>query len=1154
MRNDMQDENHTGPRAGRVEEAASAPTDLDGSRLADLARASDLLGSSLDYEATLLALGDLVVPRFADWYAVDLVNGDGSVMNIAVKHADRAKIALALDLRRRFPPKPEDPTGVVAVARSGRSEWYREIPDEMLLGTTQDPDLLRILLGLGLRSAITVPLVAPGSTLGAITLISAESGRLYDETDLRFAEELGRRAGLAIANARLFSAEHEARARAEASEARLKALSATSRALAASLDLDVTLQKVANLGTDHLADAAVVYLAGDDGRLRSVAFAAREADRLEPLRRLEEVYEPSANPNSLVHLAYTTGRTQIRQTVDIESFASGAGPDAAAIMRGLRARSGMGLPLVIAGRRVGVLALSWTQEKAIGTEDVELAEEIARRMARAIENARLFAAERRARRRVATVSRASARLTESLDYGTSFQVLASLVLDEEIADFCLIDVLEDDGSIRRALAVHQDPAKAWLAEELFRRPPDPAGRIPVAVAMRTARRVESEVTDEVLGAIAPDDEHLDLMRHIGGKNFVAIPLVARGRVLGGVTLSSTTHLLSADDIELAEEIAARAAVVMDNARLLLAERRAAERLAMLARVSDLLAGSLDYPGAYERLGQLLVSGLADLCLIDLLDARGGISRLAAVHAEPAKQHLADILRERYPPVPGGPHPVARVVETGRPEFLPLMPTEFLRGTTQGDEHFRLVTELGFESFMSIPIQARGVILGALTLISTNPARRYGEGDLETATEIAARAALHLDNARLYAAQARAVRQASRLQRIVDTTFSSGSLGELLHQILGAIVRELGTDLAAILLMDEHQPVLHMRAAVGLEERILSTVAVPVGRGFAGRIAASRKPLVVGDVRSFDVVSTYLKERVHSIVGVPLLLNDEVIGVLHTGSITARAFDEDDVVLLQLAADRAAIAISRAELYEREHEISTILQRSLAPRALPSIPGIEVAVVFEATGRGVEVGGDFYDVFPIDGSTWGLVVGDVCGKGPEAAGVTALARNAIRTLSMREPSPGRILAGVSETMLRSGVDRFCTVAFVTFEPGASPAGLTFARGGHPPALLLRQDGSVEQFEPEGPLLGVFETPTFEEQRSELRPGDALLLFTDGLIERNPGLAGEHELVRLLSACAGMDAGSIAQRLRETLGGEAPTDDVVAVVVRRALPKG
>ena len=179
-------------------------------RLAFLADASELLAGILDPDAALAELADLSVPRIADWCGIELVEDDGTLRNVAVAHADPDRVRLAAELRSSYPIDPEAATGVPNVIRTGRSELYSEIDEEMLARSAQDAEHLRIMRELGLVSVMIVPLVARGRSIGAVSFVAAESGRRYDEHDLELAEDLARRAALAIDNSMLFKREHEA--------------------------------------------------------------------------------------------------------------------------------------------------------------------------------------------------------------------------------------------------------------------------------------------------------------------------------------------------------------------------------------------------------------------------------------------------------------------------------------------------------------------------------------------------------------------------------------------------------------------------------------------------------------------------------------------------------------------------------------------------------------------------------------------------------------------------------------------------------------------------------------------------------------------------------------------------------------------------------
>jgi serine phosphatase RsbU (regulator of sigma subunit) len=271
--------------------------------------------------------------------------------------------------------------------------------------------------------------------------------------------------------------------------------------------------------------------------------------------------------------------------------------------------------------------------------------------------------------------------------------------------------------------------------------------------------------------------------------------------------------------------------------------------------------------------------------------------------------------------------------------------------------------------------------------------------------------------------------------------------------------------------------------------------------------------------------------------------------------SGRRFDERDLELAEELARRCATAIENARLYAERAYIARTLQESLLPAELPEIPGIESAARFRPTGEGQEMGGDFYDLFPSGGRGWTVVVGDVCGKGPDAAAVTALARYTLRAAAMRERLPSRGLHLLNEALLRQRTDRrFCTVAYAYLETVASGVRLGFASGGHPLPLLVRPDGTVEPVGAPGTLLGVVPDPTFEDRSVELSPGDALVFYTDGVIEeRGDGGLEEDQLEALLRDCAGKGADAIAARVEEeairSRNGH-PRDDIAVLVLRVA----
>ena len=291
--------------------------------------------------------------------------------------------------------------------------------------------------------------------------------------------------------------------------------------------------------------------------------------------------------------------------------------------------------------------------------------------------------------------------------------------------------------------------------------------------------------------------------------------------------------------------------------------------------------------------------------------------------------------------------------------------------------------------------------------------------------------------------------------------------------------------------------------------------------------------------------------------VPMVARGRSVGALSfVSGPSGRRFDEHDLELAEELARRCATALDNARLFNERAYIARTLQQSLLPSELPEIPGIEAAARFRPIGEGNEVGGDFYDLFQSGGRGWTVVMGDVCGKGPDAAAVTALARYTLRAAAMRERLPSRSLRLLNEALLRQRDDRrFCTVAYAYLESHDGGVRVGVASGGHPLPMLLRPDGTVESIGAPGTLLGVLPDPNLEDRSVSLSPGDALVFYTDGVIEgRGANVTFDEDgLRRLLAECAGAGADAIAARVEDAAfaaQGNNLRDDIAVLVLRVA----
>lgn len=388
--------------------------------------------------------------------------------------------------------------------------------------------------------------------------------------------------------------------------------------------------------------------------------------------------------------------------------------------------------------------------------------------------------------------------------------------------------------------------------------------------------------------------------------------------------------------------------------------------------------------------------------------------------------------------------------------------------------------------------------------------------------------------------------------MTDVALSRLGMDELLVELLDRVRDMLSTDTAAVLLMDESKRFLVATAARGLEEEVRQGSRVPLGRGFAGRIAAERRPIILDRVTPTSVVNPVLLLRgVRSMLGVPLLSAGSVLGVLHVATLHARTFTDDDVALLEQVADRLAMAI-RTEQAHSDRAAAMVLQRSLAPQQLPSAPGLDLAARY-VPGSVHGVGGDWYDVFVLPGGRLGIAIGDVMGHGLHASSVMGRIRSGLRAYALENGDPATVLARLDEYMQRFEPEQTASVVYGVLDPEAFTVRISSA--GHLPPLLVQPSGSAEFVDVyEDVTLGVQldlprHTTTFAIPR-----GAVLCLFTDGLIERrSTGIeAGLRRLRHLLSVVPIDNSETVCAEAMARLIGDADTSDDIALLAVRREP--
>ena len=388
-----------------------------------------------------------------------------------------------------------------------------------------------------------------------------------------------------------------------------------------------------------------------------------------------------------------------------------------------------------------------------------------------------------------------------------------------------------------------------------------------------------------------------------------------------------------------------------------------------------------------------------------------------------------------------------------------------------------------------------------------------------------------------------------VQRITDAALGSLAFDELISELLVRMSEVLGVDRAAIMLVgDDGATSVHQIADGVPNASHVRAWALPES-GFAAEVLDAGGPVTSeGRTRGHP-----LGDAVTSLLGVPLQVDGRAIGALHVGSLFPRRFSLDDATILALAAERAALAIQRMRLFEREHLIARDLQRSLLPEALPILPGLRTAARYLPGGAGTEVGGDWYDAVALPSGRLLVVMGDVAGRGIPAASTMGQLRSAVRSYALLESDPAALLARLNHFQFSMAWDDMATVLLAVIDP--SSATISYASAGHPPPLVVGPEGDAAYLVGgRGAPLGALERAPYTTATAELEPGSTLVFYTDGLIEQR----GEHPdkgLGRLRAAALdGPDElGALCDHVVDTVLPSYDTADDVTLLVLRTLPE-
>lgn len=684
---------------------------------------------------------------------------------------------------------------------------------------------------------------------------------------------------------------------------------------------------------------------------------------------------------------------------------------------------------------------------------------------------------------------AGAVLAESLELDVTLDRVAHLTVPR-LSDMSVIDLLEPDGAIRQVAVASADGEVARGLRSLRERQRlNPSGEHPVARVIRSGEpELVAHMTPQEIGSFAEGSEHERFMTEHLYRSAIVAPLVARTRTLGAFSILrlGAGQDYGESEVGIVCELARRAALAIDNARLFSEVQRVEQRLESILYN---LAEAVTLTDAADRIV------FANPAAAGLFDTSSPLELMNTSQSEAMRSFV--LFDEGGLSIEDEQMPRRRL-------FAGEAPQPLLIRCVRRDS--------GQERWLVARTSAVGEPAGGATSFAVNV--------YEDVTEVK-RAQL----------AERFMAEASRL------LVSSLDYGDTLRRFARLAVPQLADWCVVDVLSEEGEiePVAFHHAdpakralAQTLQSEYRWRGDEPLG---VPEVIRSGRPRLYSEIDP-DAFAQLAQDHRHlellrqvgamSVIIVPLAAPTRTLGALTlVTSESRRRLQPWDLELAERLGRRAGTAVESAKLYTERTRIAHALESALLPESLPSIPGLQLEALYSAAGALNQVGGDFYDVFPY-GERWMLAIGDVCGKGPRAAGVTALARHTLRTAAML----GQSLDGMLQTLHRALRERevgsdLCTVCLVLVDAREHPARLTVALAGHPQPILASRSGARLLGHP-GTLLGVVDEVEIHEVQASLGEAETLLLYTDGLPEA--GRAGrqisERELLELCRRTAGL----------------------------------
>ncbi len=784
-------------------------------------------------------------------------------------------------------------------------------------------------------------------------------------------------------------------------------------------------------------------------------------------------------------------------------------PGAAALLSEGAPRSEclLGAPLASGGEMLGAVFFASEEAREYTQAELDFARKVGVALGGALQNRQLYVALNEQLELSHLLLRASKVLTQWTDLAAMLERLTDVLL------------LSAPGSRVGVVLVHPERHHAELAASKGIAPLEKGEYLPEVLLAGRGDLIRAPRT-----VVAEYDGDLGMSRAKTGfpRHRLFVPVMSRGRLMGFLTVEApeSRQGFTPGEVRTVEAIADQAATAIENARLYDAEVEAQRRAARELETSQLLLTTASAFSSETDPRQLLnvvtetLMRRFDEARVSITLRHDDVETIVATSGGHAYPVGTVFRREEYS------KPALEAMETGRAvaiDYEVLPPEE--RGTS---------CQYGMCNSIVAPLVTRGRTIGILVIDQANARTVFTERDVRLAQAIADQAAVAIDNAMMLDKEREDARFGEALDEAGKLLHSSLDDDTILAGALQSGARALLAISGVIAVIERGRWVA--KCQVGFSPDVVGRSWPDETVPFMAQVRRQRGPAIMRDAQGGDrhLAGSATPPSVGSTLAIPLTVGEEVVGVLVYNKAEIDAFSEAEVTFAGRLARSVSLALQNARLFANEHTIAETLQEALL--AMPeAVPGFTIAHTYHSATVAARVGGDFYDVFEIADDVVGVVVGDISGKGLDAAVFTSVVKNAIRAQAMDEgKSPADVLRVVNEVLLRSSAPEiFASVFFAIIENGH----VVYCNAGHTPALLLHHDLSLEWLPHTSPVVGAFPDMPFVCAEARIEPGELLFLYTDGLVEaRVDGvLFGEHGLLALFAEPGMNDAASAVNRV-------------------------